>query len=60
MGFNVDSTLTGIHSRSERTVRVTRDYDRGRTTKEALDATFESDSAESCEFGNQFRDNKDL
>ena len=46
MTFSVDSTLTGIHSRSERTVRVTRDYDRGRTTKDALDATFESDSAD--------------
>jgi 5-methyltetrahydropteroyltriglutamate--homocysteine methyltransferase len=46
MTFSVDSTLTGIHSRSERTVRVTRDYDRGRTTKDALDSTFVSDSAD--------------
>ncbi|MHB1868908.1 MAG: hypothetical protein ACYCPP_08180 [Nitrososphaerales archaeon] len=46
MAFSVDSTLTGIHSRSERTVRVSRDFDRGRTTKEVLDSTFESDSEE--------------
>jgi methionine synthase II (cobalamin-independent) len=44
MSFNVDSTITGIHSRSERTVRVSRDYDRGRTTKDILDVAFESDS----------------
>lgn len=44
MTFGVDSTLTGIHSRSERTVRVSRDFDRGRTTKSVLDETFESDS----------------
>jgi methionine synthase II (cobalamin-independent) len=44
MSFSVDSTIAGIHSRSERTVRVSRDYDRGRTTKDILDAAFESDS----------------
>ncbi len=46
MTFDIDTTLTGIHSRSESTVRVTRDFDRGRATKDSLDATFESDSAE--------------
>jgi 5-methyltetrahydropteroyltriglutamate--homocysteine methyltransferase len=46
MAFNVDSTLTGIHSRSERTVRATRDFDRGRTSKDILDAAFESDSSD--------------
>ncbi|MGI0090398.1 MAG: hypothetical protein ACREBS_01690 [Nitrososphaerales archaeon] len=44
MTFSVDSTLTGIHSRSEETVRVSRDFDRGRTTKQVLEATFESDA----------------
>ncbi len=42
--FSVDSTLTGIHSRSEETVKVSRDYDRSRATKETLDSTFEADA----------------
>src|ERR1700733_2914313 len=44
MTFSVDSTLTGIHSRSEETVRVSRDFDRSRATKETLDSTFEVDA----------------
>lgn len=44
MSFSVDSTLTGIHSRSEETVRVTRNFDRGRTTQDELEAVFESDA----------------
>ncbi|MHB8566669.1 MAG: hypothetical protein ACYC7D_08365 [Nitrososphaerales archaeon] len=42
--FRVDSTLTGIHSRSEDTVKVSRDYDRGRTGEMNLARTFEKDS----------------
>ena len=44
MTFSVDSTLTGIHSRSEDTVKVSRDFDRSRATKETLDSTFETDA----------------
>ncbi|HXQ91972.1 MAG TPA: hypothetical protein VN739_03135 [Nitrososphaerales archaeon] len=44
MTFSVDSTLTGIHSRSEETVRVSREFDRSRATKETLESTFESDA----------------
>lgn len=44
MTFSVDSTLVGIHSRSEETVKVSRDYDRGRTSKEVLDSTLEADA----------------
>jgi 5-methyltetrahydropteroyltriglutamate--homocysteine methyltransferase len=44
MTFSVDSTLTGIHSRSEETVRISRDFDRLRTNKETLDSTFEADA----------------
>ncbi len=44
MTFSVDSTLTGIHSRSEETVRVSRDFDRLRTDKETLDEAFETDA----------------
>jgi len=44
MTFSVDSTLTGIHSRSEDTVRVSRDFDRSRASKETLDSTFEADA----------------
>lgn len=44
MTFSVDATLTGIHSRSEETVRVSRDFDRLRTNKETLDETFETDA----------------
>lgn len=46
LAFQIDSTLTGIHSRSELTVRISRDFDRGRTTKEVLDSTFESDATD--------------
>lgn len=46
LAFQIDSTLTGIHSRSELTVRISRDFDRGRTTKEILDSTFESDATD--------------
>src|SRR5579862_206967 len=44
MTYSVDSTLTGIHSRSEETVRVSREFDRSRTTKENLETTFETDA----------------
>ncbi|MDA4111952.1 MAG: hypothetical protein OK439_05395 [Thaumarchaeota archaeon] len=44
MTYNVETTLTGIHPRSEDTVRVSRDYDRGRATRESLDQTFEEDA----------------
>lgn len=44
MTFSVESTLTGIHSRSEDTVRISRDFDRLRTNKETLDAAFETDA----------------
>ncbi len=44
MTFSVDSTLTGIHSRSEETVKISRDFDRLRTDKETLDETFEADA----------------
>ncbi len=44
MTFSVDSTLTGIHSRSEETVKISRDFDRLRTNKETLDSTFEADA----------------
>lgn len=46
MTFTIDSTLAGIHSRSEHTVRTSRDYDRGRTTRESLCSAFESDAIE--------------
>ena len=46
MTFTIDSTLAGIHSRSELTVRTSRDYDRGRTTRESLHSAFESDAVE--------------
>ena len=44
MTYSVDATLTGIHSRSEETVRISRDFDRLRTNKETLDTTFEADA----------------
>ncbi len=44
MTFSVDTTLTGIHPRSEETVKVSRDFDRLRTDKETLDSTFEADA----------------
>ncbi len=44
MGFAVDSTITGIHSRSEETVRISRNYDRGRATKQELESAFEADA----------------
>jgi len=44
MTFSVDSTLTGIHSRSEETVRISRDFDRLRTNRESLDSAFETDA----------------
>lgn len=46
MAIQVDSTLTGIHSRSELTVKLSRDYDRGRTSKGVLDSTFETDATD--------------
>jgi|GEM_PF-414020 len=42
--FRVESTLSGIHSRSEESVRVSRDFDRGRTSEKELEQTFASDS----------------
>jgi methionine synthase II (cobalamin-independent) len=42
--FGVDATLTGIHSRSEETVKISRDFDRLRTNKETLDNAFETDA----------------
>lgn len=42
--FKIESTITGIHSRSEETVRISRDYDRGRTSERELKRTFETDS----------------
>ena len=44
MGFAVDSTITGLHSRSEETVRTSRNYDRGRATKQELESAFEADA----------------
>lgn len=44
MTMKIDATLTGIHSRSEPTVKITRDFDRGRTNKEVLDSAFKSDA----------------
>lgn len=44
MAVHIDSSLTGIHSRSELAVRISRDFDRGRTSKEILDSTFETDA----------------
>lgn len=46
LGLEINSTLTGIHSRSELTVKISRDYDRGRSSKKVLDSTFESDALE--------------
>ena len=44
MTFRVQASLTGIHSRSENAVKVSRDFDRGRTTEQALKAAFERDA----------------
>lgn len=44
MSFVVDSTITGIHSRSEETVRISRNYDRGRATREELESAFKVDA----------------
>src|SRR5580692_11206649 len=44
MTIKVETTLTGIHSRSEDSVRVSRDFERGRATKELLDRTFQEDA----------------
>ncbi|MGI0080396.1 MAG: hypothetical protein ACRECH_12320, partial [Nitrososphaerales archaeon] len=44
MTFRVQASLTGIHSRSENAVKVSRDFDRGRTTDGALKASFERDA----------------
>jgi methionine synthase II (cobalamin-independent) len=46
MSFSVDTTLSGIHSRSEQTVKVSRDFDRGRTTKEELELSFKKDATD--------------
>lgn len=43
MAINVDATLAGIHPRSEETVKMSRDFDRLRATKEDLDSIFETD-----------------
>jgi 5-methyltetrahydropteroyltriglutamate--homocysteine methyltransferase len=44
MPFQVLPTLTGLHSRSEDTVRVSRDYERARTTDRNLAQTFRTDA----------------
>lgn len=44
MPIAVQCALAGIHSRSENLVKVTRDYDRGRTDKAALKDAFERDA----------------
>ncbi len=44
MTFNVDTTITGIHSRSEATVKISRAFDRGRSTKTELDRSFRLDA----------------
>ena len=44
MAFRVHASLSGIHSRSENTVKISRDFDRGRTTEAALQAAFEKDA----------------
>src|SRR5579875_2117997 len=44
MTMQIRSTLTGIHSRSEESVRISRDYDRGRADEHALRQTFERDA----------------
>lgn len=44
MTLSVSATLSGIHSRSEETVKTSRDFDRLRTSKEALDSAFETDA----------------
>jgi 5-methyltetrahydropteroyltriglutamate--homocysteine methyltransferase len=46
MSFSVEATLSGIHSRSEQTVKVSRDFDRGRTTKQELEQAFRSDATD--------------
>ncbi|MDG6997749.1 MAG: hypothetical protein JRN15_01395 [Nitrososphaerota archaeon] len=46
MTFSVDSTSTGIHSRSESTVKISRSFDRGRSQKSELDRVFEDDAAD--------------
>lgn len=43
MSINVESLAAGIHPRSENLVRVTRDYDRGRTNETALNESFAMD-----------------
>ena len=42
--MKIDSTITGIHSRSEETVQTSRDFDRGRASEESLEKCFEIDS----------------
>ncbi len=44
MTFKVQASLTGIHSRSEKAVKTSRDYDRGRTNQYALNTIFENDA----------------
>ncbi|HZW56078.1 MAG TPA: hypothetical protein VFF30_07305 [Nitrososphaerales archaeon] len=46
MAFTVESTITGIHSRSEETVRISRDFDRGRSTEKSLSQSFAKDAAD--------------
>lgn len=45
MTFSVDTTSTGIHSRSEATVKISRAFDRGRATRSELDRTFRTDAS---------------
>jgi 5-methyltetrahydropteroyltriglutamate--homocysteine methyltransferase len=44
MSSSAESALTGIHPRSETTIRVSRDFDRGRTTQDSLREAFRRDA----------------
>ena len=44
MAFTIETSLSGIHSRSESTVATSRAYDRGRASQSSLNATFNNDS----------------
>lgn len=46
MQTRIDVSLTGIHPRSENTVKVSRDFDRSRASKEDLDRAFSEDAAQ--------------
>jgi methionine synthase II (cobalamin-independent) len=46
MSPKVHAATNGIHSRSEETVRKTRDFDRERTTKKSLDESFLRDASD--------------